>query len=119
MLQIYTQDDLALHPKLGASWEGFALEEVIRLYKEADDEIYFWATHSEAELDLLIFHKGKRLGFEFKYASAPKITKSMRIALIDLKLDTLYIVYPGVKNYRMTDNIFVMGLSHLTDHPEY
>lgn len=119
LLQIYTQDDLALHPKLGASWEGFALEEVIRLYKEADDEIYFWATHSEAELDLLIFHKGKRLGFEFKYASAPKITKSMRIALIDLKLDTLYIVYPGVKNYRMTDNIFVMGFSHLTDHPEY
>lgn len=115
LLQIYTKDDLVLHPKLGASWEGFALEEVIRHYQAQDDEIYFWATHGEAELDLLIFHRGKRLGFEFKYGSAPKITKSMHIALADLKLDKLYIIYPGVKSYPVAENIFVIALPHLIE----
>lgn len=115
LLQIPDMDSLQRHPKLGASWEGFALEETIRQYGCADNEIYFWATHGEAELDLLLFHKGKKLGFEFKYSSSPKITRSMRIAMEDLNLDKLTIIYPGNKNYLLAENIHVEGIfnSHL------
>src|SRR3990167_3860553 len=71
---------LPMHPKLGASWEGLALEEVIRYHGAKVGQAYFWQTHGEAELDLLIFKQGKRLGFEFKYSAAPRLTKSMKIA---------------------------------------
>ncbi len=111
LLQIENMDSLVTNPKLGASWEGFALEETIRQYNVAENEAYFWSTHNQAELDLLFFHKGKRLGFEFKYSSTPKITKSMRIALEDLKLDKLTIVYPGEKSYPLDDKIYVKGFN--------
>src|SRR5579872_1066588 len=90
------RDFNALHtyPKIGAFWEGFALEEIIKQY-HASEESYFWATQSGAELDLLIVKEGKKMGFEFKYVDAPKITSSMRIASETLKLDHLYLVYPG------------------------
>lgn len=110
LIGIDTNDQLQIYSKLGALWEGFALEEVIRTIKAIPEECYFWATHADAELDLLIIKNGKRLGFEFKYADAPKVTKSMRIALDDLKLDHLFIIYPGDKSYPADHKIDVLGL---------
>jgi predicted AAA+ superfamily ATPase len=110
LLQIQNNDALYTHPKLGASWEGFALEEIIRRYQVPENEVYFWATHNQAELDLLIFHKGQRLGFEFKYNSAPKTTKSMHIAIKDLNLDKLTVIYPGKIRYHLGEKIEVVGL---------
>lgn len=81
------------HPKLGASWEGFALEQVLRIY--GDRQAWFWGTHAGAELDLMIVRNNRRIGFEFKYSDAPKPTKSMHTALQDLKLEKIHLVHPG------------------------
>ena|SRR3990167_2811766 len=89
-------------------------QEIIRHYHIESENCYFWATHQQAELDLLLFHKGKRLGFEFKYAEAPKLTKSMQIAMHDLKLDELVVIYPGTRQYFLAENIKVSGLVELT-----
>jgi predicted AAA+ superfamily ATPase len=110
LVGIRTQEELHLYPKMGSFWEGFALEEIIRQTGAAPEECYFWGTHAKAELDLLILKDGKRLGFEFKYKDAPKITPSMRIALEDLRLDHLYIVYPGSKTFPLTEKITARGL---------
>lgn len=110
LLGLNTQEDIERHPKLGASWEGFALEEIIRLYGARAEECYFWATQAGAELDLLLFHGGKRLGFEFKYADAPRLTPSMKIAFEDLNLDHLTVVYPGDKHYDLNDKMSVIGI---------
>lgn len=99
LLGIEQPDALWLHPKSGASWEGFALEQVLHVAQP--DEAYFWATHAGAELDLLMFKHGLRVGVEFKRTDAPKMTASMHIALQDLKLDALYVVYPGERRYSL------------------
>jgi hypothetical protein len=112
LLGLEQHSSLLTHPKLGASWEGFALEETIRHHKVDPIDCYFWSTHSQAELDLLIFKNEKRLGFEFKYTDSPKITKSMAIALEDLKLDELVLVYPGTKSFPLSKNIRVEGLEN-------
>jgi uncharacterized protein len=88
---------LEAHPKLGASWEGFALEEVMRV--AGDREAYFWHTQGGAELDLMVFLKGRRFGFEFKYADAPGVTKGLHVAKADLKLSRAFVVHPGEKSY--------------------
>ncbi len=93
LLSLTTLPDLLVHPRRGASWEGFALEQVLRLAKP--DEAYFWATHQGAELDLLMLQGERRIGVEFKMSDRPTLTKSMHIAIDDLKLDALYVVYPG------------------------
>lgn len=98
LLGIRSQEDLLRHPKLGASWEGLALEEVIRCNQVDQEDCYFWGIHSEAELDLLILKDGKRLGFEIKYNDAPTETRSMRKAMKYLNLDELTVIYPGKKN---------------------
>lgn len=103
---------LQCHPKIGASWEGFALEEIIRHHQVDQEQCYFWATHQQAELDLLLFTQSQRLGFEFKFTDAPKLTKSMQIAINDLHLDHLTVVYPGTRHYALTEKIHVMSLSH-------
>ena len=114
-----SRSELLTSPKLGASWEGFALEEVIRHHQVDPEDCYFWATHNQAELDLLMHYKGKRLGFEFKYVDAPKTTKSMRIAMEDLKLDGLIVIYPGNIDYKLESNITVYGLmSYLEKEPK-
>jgi predicted AAA+ superfamily ATPase len=110
LLSIHTNDMLQTHPKLGASWEGFALEQIIDFYHMQTEECYFWATQSGAELDLFFIKDGKRLGFEFKYTDHPKITKSMHTALEDLKLDHLYLVYPHDQTFTMTERITALGL---------
>ncbi len=104
---------LESHPKLGASWEGFALEETLRV--TGDRDAYFWATQSGAELDLLVFFKGKRLGFEFKYADAPGRTHSMTIAHADLKLDKLFVIYPGTSCYALSDWCEAVPLTQLSE----
>jgi predicted AAA+ superfamily ATPase len=105
--------DLLLHPKLGASWEGLALEEIIRHFEVDQEDCYFWATQQQAELDLLIIKDGKKYGFEMKYLGAPKLTKSMQIAYSDLSLESLIVVYPGDMNYPLKENIEVVGLKNL------
>jgi predicted AAA+ superfamily ATPase len=110
------QFPLATQPKLGASWEGFALEEIIHVHAAKPHDCYFWATHNKAELDLLLFPFGKRLGFEFKYSDAPKKTKSMLISMQELELDKLCVIYPGKLNYNLADNIEVWGLENYLNH---
>ena len=104
-------DALLHHPRSGASWEGFALEQVLRI--AAPDEAYFWATHNGAELDLLLIKDGRRVGVEFKRADAPGITASMQIAMHDLQLDRLYVVYPGELRYALTERIEAVPLAAL------
>jgi predicted AAA+ superfamily ATPase len=103
--------DLEAHPKLGASWEGFALEQVLSL--TGDRDAYFWATHGGAELDLLVNWGGKRYGFEFKYGDAPSMTKSMHTALNDLKLERLFVVHPGKDSYVMNDRTEAVAITQL------
>lgn len=97
LMDVHTLPQLLGHPRAGASWEGFALEQVLRLARP--QQAYFWATHQGAELDLLMLKGSQRIGVEFKRADAPAMTPSMRIALQDLKLDALYVVYPGAHRY--------------------
>ncbi len=97
-------------PRVGALWEGFALEQIINQLNIRAQECYFWSTHNEAELDLLLFIKGNRIGFEFKYTDSPKVTKSMHIALQDLQLDHLYLIYPGTRVFPMEEKITACGL---------
>jgi len=104
-----TEADLLRHPRMGASWEGFALEQVLRLARP--DQAYFWSTHQGAELDLLMLKYGRRIGIEFKFMDAPSLSRSMQIALADLKLDALYVVYPGSRRYRLADGIETVPLS--------
>jgi hypothetical protein len=102
---------LLSHPLSGASWEGFALEQVLRIAQP--DQAYFWATHQGAELDLLMFKDQQRIGVEFKRSDAPSLTPSMRVALNDLKLDRLYVVYPGKQRYALSEQVEVVPLTAL------
>ena len=111
MLGISDADALDRHPRLGASWEGFALDQVLRVARP--DEAYFWATHAGAELDLLLFKDGLRVGVEFKRSDAPTLTKSMQVALQELALDALYVVYPGSRRYSLADRVQAVPLSAL------
>ncbi|TSA18019.1 MAG: ATP-binding protein [Betaproteobacteria bacterium] len=108
---------LAVHPRLGASWEGFALEETLKFAQP--DEAYFWATHAGAELDLLMIKHARRVGVEFKHADAPRITPSMRIAIQDLRLDALYVVYPGPLRYRLDESIEAVPIAELAQAPPW
>lgn len=106
-------DAVLAHPKAGASWEGFLLEEVLKAARP--DEAYFWATHQGAELDLLMLRGNRRVGVEFKRADAPTATPSMHIAIADLKLDALIVLYPGPKRYALTDRIEVLPAASITE----
>ena len=102
------------HTKLGLSWEGFAIEQVITL-AGAERKAYFYATHGGAELDLLIVRGGRRYGFEFKYADSPASTKSMHVVSRDLKLEKLWIVYPGHNRYPLADGMEVVPLPRIDE----
>ena len=112
LLGIRSEGDLQMHPKSGASWEGFALEQIIRATRP--DEAYFWATHNGAELDLLLFKNGQRLGYEFKRSDAPRLSASMRSTFADLELSSLEVIYPGRVGYALADGITVRPLSDYT-----
>lgn len=111
LLQLGELSELQSHPKLGASWEGFAVEQVIGLLNTRD--AYFWATHGGAEIDLMVRVRGKHYGFEIKYADAPGSTRSMQIALNDLALEHLWVVYPGQHEYVLHDRITALPLQAL------
>lgn len=115
VLGIHTYPDIFLHPKAGSSFEGFAMGEVIKHLQVTNDSCYFWASHNQAELDLLILKDGKKLGFEFKMSDAPKATASMYTIIEELKLDSLTIIYPGTRKYRLSDAISVLPLVQLKD----
>lgn len=111
LLGIESQTALESHPKLGASWEGFALETFLRLVRPS--QAYFWSTYSGAELDLLFFKDGRRYGVEFKYAQAPGLTRSMQSARDSLNLDHLWIVTPGETAWPLAPGVTVLGLECL------
>lgn len=112
---IHSITELAKTPKIGPLWEGFALEEVINFLQVRSNDCYFWSTQNEAELDLLVFKNGKRLGFEFKYSDSPKITKSMGIAIQDLKLEHVFVIFPGKLCFPMNEKITACGLEVLNE----
>jgi uncharacterized protein len=113
LLGIANRHDLEFHPKVGASWEGYAVEEVLKSFRP--DDAYYWATHNGAEIDLVLFKGGRRIGVECKRADAPSLTTSMRIALADLKLDWLYVLYPGDKTYSLAPKVEVVPLAKFVD----
>ena len=103
LIGVGTMDALQMHPRIGASWEGFVLEKLIA--ESSPDGAWFWATHNGAELDLLLLVGGRRVGVEIKRVDSPRRTRSMAIALNDLRLDALYVVYPGDVPYAIDDRI--------------
>jgi len=113
LLNLRTLKDLEGHPKIGASWEGFVLEQVVRRLGAHREECFFWATHTGAELDLLVVRGRKRLGFEIKRTSSPRITKSMRNALSDLKLSHLDIIHAGDQTFPLSRQARAVSFSRL------
>jgi uncharacterized protein len=111
LLGITNERDLEHHPKVGASWEGYAIEEALKALQPED--AYFWASHQGAEMDLVVFKGGRRIGIECKRVDAPTITPSMRIAMADLKLDEVRVVYPGTKRYPLAERIEAVPLVDL------
>jgi uncharacterized protein len=113
LLGIRSAKELLAHPKSGASWEGYALEETIQMIEP--DEAYFWGTHAGAEIDLVMVKDGRKLGVEYKREDAPRLTPSMRIALDDLKLERIAVVYPGVRQYSLHDQVNAIPLKALVN----
>lgn len=111
LLGVRSRQELIFHPKAGASWEGFGIEQVLAIYGNHD--AYFWGTHNGAELDLLLFRNGKSWGLEFKLSDSPKMTKSLHVALEDLKLEKAWIVYPGTKKYSLHEKVDVIPMERL------
>jgi predicted AAA+ superfamily ATPase len=111
-LLMLTDDSIENHPKLGASYEGFAIEQLLRRFNAYQDS-YFWATHNGAELDLLINHEGKKLGFEIKYTDSPKITKSMHLAIEGLQLNHLFIIIPSKEYFQLSNKVTCVGIENI------
>jgi predicted AAA+ superfamily ATPase len=109
LLQIPSHDALLQHPRLGASWEGFVIEQLLASWRP--EGAWFWATHGDAELDLLLIQGGRRLGVEIKRADAPRPSASMRQALADLELDELLVITPGERSYRLHERARVVTLA--------
>jgi uncharacterized protein len=115
LLGLRTQREIESHPKLGASFEGFALETIIAQLGALPEECFFWASHGGAELDLLVVLGQKRLGFEFKRSSAPAMTRSMHVALADLRLDSLDLVHPGTRTFALGARVRAVALGRVLE----
>lgn len=113
LLEIEGGKDLLSHPKIGASWEGFALECVLRSLHPGVRDAFFWSTHAGAELDLFWQHGGKNWGVEFKYGDAPGMTPSMKVAVCDLALERLWVVYPGSRSYPLDKRVHVLPIGEI------
>lgn len=116
LLNIPGMNELWGHPRLGASWEGFSLEQVLSVLRT--QEAYFWGTQGGAELDLLFFAEGKRFGVECKFNEAPKVTRSMHSALDDLSLTHLWVIYPGTVRYPAHERITMLPLAEVPRLPQ-
>ncbi|MDD5434252.1 MAG: ATP-binding protein [Nitrospira sp.] len=112
LLGLKNESDILKHPRCGASWEGFVIEEVIRSVDP--DDVYFWATHNGAEIDLVFTKDGRMYGVECKRADAPAMTPSIRIALEDLKLERIAVIYPGEKRYSLHKKVEVVPFETIT-----
>ena len=119
LLAINTAHDLAAHNKLGASWEGFALEQAARAIGKRREELFFWATHAGAEVDLFWQEHGSNWAIEVKYSSSPRMTPSMTSAIKDLNLEHLWVLYPGEKAYPLAPGISTLPLQALASKWEY
>ena len=119
LMNIDTMEQLLSHPKLGASWEGFALESISQCLGKMNQELYFWQIHTGSELDLFWSHGGKYWGIEFKFTDAPRKTRSMQIVIKDLNLAHLWVVYPGKDNYRLAKNISVLAFKNILEQWSY
>jgi len=115
LLGLTDREDVECHPKVGASWEGFVLEQIMRRLRARPEECFFWRTHAGAELDLLVVSGRHRFGFEIKRTSAPQVTPSMRAALLDLRLASLDVVHAGDRTFPLNDRIRAVALSSLLD----
>ena len=111
LLGIHSHKDLLRHPKCGASWEGYVIEEILQIVRP--DESYFWATHNGAEIDLILAKNGKMFGVECKRSDSPKITSSMHIALSDLRLENILVIYPGDRSFMLSDKIRAIALQNM------
>jgi predicted AAA+ superfamily ATPase len=109
LFDLESAGDICGHPKVGASWEGFVIEQLVAVTGSLS--AYYWATHGGAELDLMLMIQGQRFGFEFKHSDAPEATKSMHTALQDLGLQHLWVIYPGSETYPLSDRITVLPIS--------
>jgi uncharacterized protein len=118
LLNLRVQADVEAHPKVGASWEGWGLEQAIRRLNVDRQECFFWATHGGAELDLLVVRGRIRLGFEVKRTVAPSLTPSMRHAMADLGLDRLDVIHGGEQTYLLADRIRAVAASRLLEDLE-
>jgi len=113
LLNLRTMPDLEAHPKVGASWEGFVIEQLVRRLGARFEESFFWATHAGAELDLMVMAGRKHVGFEIKRTSSPRITASVRSALSDLKLSRLDIIHAGERTYPLAKNVRAVALTRM------
>ena len=111
LLRVRTESAVLGHPKCGASWEGLAMQEAVRILSVDWEDCYYWATHRGAEIDLLVFEGGRRIGLEFKRTSAPRMTRSMHSALADLKLDRIFVLFPGNSRFRLHERVDAVGLT--------
>jgi predicted AAA+ superfamily ATPase len=118
LLNLETREDVEGHPKVGASWEGFVLREVVERLGARPEEVFFWATHAGAELDLLVVRGRRRLGFELKRTAAPRLTPSIRTALDDLQLERLDVVYPGEHTFPLAERVRALALPRLYEDLE-
>ncbi len=115
LLNLPTMADLEAHPKVGASWEGFAISQIVHCLGARPEECYYWATHGGAELDLLVVRGRRRLGFEVKRTTAPRLTPSMRIALSDLKLSSLDVVHAGEQTFPLAAKVRAVAMGRLLE----
>jgi predicted AAA+ superfamily ATPase len=118
LLRIQDRSGLLAHPKVGASFEGFALQHVVRRLNVEPEDCWFWATHQGAELDLLVVRGRRRLGFEIKHTDAPGVTKSMRIALAELGLERLDVIHVGRETYPLGERIRAVSIERVRDDVE-
>jgi len=112
LLDLPDRHALLGHPRAGASWEGFALEQALSLLQPS--AAYFWGTHSGAELDLLFFHRGRAYGVEVKFSEAPRVTRSMRTAIADLGLAHLWLLHPGPYTYAVDEHITALAMQDVS-----
>ncbi len=110
MFGVSNAEEIFRHPKVGASWEGFALREVVNMLRARDEECFYWRAHTGAELDLLVVRGARRLGFEFKLTDSPRMTPSMRSAMADLRLQHLYVVHAGERTFPFTEGVTAVAL---------